>query len=129
MFTNPICEVELRPGGSFRIDMKGPDGVMYPALGTFKEVREPERLVFSQTPLDTAGNVMFESLTTAVFTEQGEKTLLTLTAEMISTTPGGDQFLAGVDEPWATIASRVMKESLGKLDRLLEAQIKAGANR
>jgi uncharacterized protein YndB with AHSA1/START domain len=129
MFTNPICEVDVRPGGLFRIDMKGPDGVMYPAPGTFIEVREPERLVFSQTPLDAAGNVMFETLQTAVFTEQGAKTLLTLTAQVISTTPGGDQFLAGLDEPWAAVASRVLKQSLGKLDRLLDALIEEGATR
>lgn len=132
MFTNPICEVDVRPGGSIRIDMKGPDGAMYPMTGTFKEVREPERLVFSATPLDAAGNVMFEVLHTAVFTEQGANTLLTFTAQLISTTPSGDQFLADMeegDEPWATATSRGFRQSLGKLDRLLDALIEEGATR
>ena len=75
-YDSRFCEVDVCPGGSIRIDMKGPDGVMYPMTGTFKEVREPEWLVFSATPLDAAGNVMFEMLQTAVFTEQGAKTLV-----------------------------------------------------
>jgi uncharacterized protein YndB with AHSA1/START domain len=129
MFTNPICEVDLRPGGSFRIDMKGPDGEMYPAPGTVVEVHEPERLAFSQTPVDTAGTVLFEVLQTAVFTEQGASTLLTLTAQLISTTPAGDQFLADLDASWATVASGVVKQSLGKLDRLLDAIVEEGATR
>lgn len=129
MFTNPVCEVDLRPGGTFRIDMKGPDGKMYLSPGTLVEVREPERLVISQTPLDSAGNVMFETVQTAVFTEQGAKTLLTLTAQVISTTAAGDKFLAELDEPWATIASRVVKQSLGKLNRLLDALSEADATR
>src|SRR5512133_1069200 len=30
MFTTPRCEVDVRPGGAILIDMRGPDGVIYP---------------------------------------------------------------------------------------------------
>ena len=37
-FTNPVCEVDARPGGAIRIDMRGPDGVVYPMGGIFHEI-------------------------------------------------------------------------------------------
>ena len=35
-FTNPVCELDPRPGGAIRIDMRGPDGTVYPMGGTFR---------------------------------------------------------------------------------------------
>lgn len=46
-FDNPVCEVDLRPGGAYRIVMRGPDGVEYPVKGTYLEVVEPSRLVMT----------------------------------------------------------------------------------
>ncbi len=46
-FSCPTCNVELRPGGPYRIVMRGPDGVDYPIIGQVLEVRPPERLVMS----------------------------------------------------------------------------------
>src|SRR5208283_3243052 len=45
-FTNPRCEMAVRVGGVIRIDMRGPNGIVYPMTGTFREVVAPERLVF-----------------------------------------------------------------------------------
>lgn len=33
-FTNPVCDIDVRPGGAIRIDMTGPDGTVYPMGGT-----------------------------------------------------------------------------------------------
>src|SRR5262249_2967459 len=60
-FTNPVCEVDVRPGGGIRIDMRWPDGTIAPMRGTFHEVDEPERLVFTSTALeDERGNPRLE---------------------------------------------------------------------
>ena len=32
-FTNPVCELDVRPGGAIRIHMRGPDGTVYPMTG------------------------------------------------------------------------------------------------
>jgi uncharacterized protein YndB with AHSA1/START domain len=48
--TNPVCELDVRPGGAWRIDMRTATGVIYPNGGVFLEVVENERLVFSDIP-------------------------------------------------------------------------------
>jgi uncharacterized protein YndB with AHSA1/START domain/uncharacterized membrane protein YphA (DoxX/SURF4 family) len=46
-FANPVCELDVRPGGAYRIVMRSSDGVEYPVKGVYHEVAEPERLVMS----------------------------------------------------------------------------------
>jgi uncharacterized protein YndB with AHSA1/START domain len=45
VFTNPICEMDVRPGGAYRIVMRSPDGVDYPLKGVYREVVRPALLV------------------------------------------------------------------------------------
>ena len=99
-FTNPVCEVDLRPGGAIRIDMRGPDGVIYPLEGVFREVVAPERLVFTNNALDAAGQPMIEGLTTVTFAEHEGKTLLTVHDWISRATPGAADALAGMEEGW-----------------------------
>lgn len=46
-FTNPVCEVDFRVGGAYRITMRSPDGIDYPMRGIFRDIVEPERLVMT----------------------------------------------------------------------------------
>ena len=46
-FTCPHAEIDLRPGGALRFDMRAPDGTVFPAAGTVEEVIAPERLVIT----------------------------------------------------------------------------------
>src|SRR5260370_95379 len=55
-FTNPVCELDAKPGGAIRIHMRGPNGIVYPMTGAYQEVVEPERLVFISAALERAGN-------------------------------------------------------------------------
>ena len=50
-FTNPVCELDVRAGGAMRIDLRAPNGVVYPMKGVFREVVEPQRLVFTSVAL------------------------------------------------------------------------------
>jgi uncharacterized protein YndB with AHSA1/START domain/DNA-binding transcriptional ArsR family regulator len=110
-FSVSEIEVDARPGGVRRIDMQAPDGTIYPTTGMFKEVTKPERLVFNSTPLDAAGNKLFEVQQTLVFSEIGDTTKLVLEARVLSATPEAAPYLAGM-EPG-------IQQSLAKLDRLL----------
>jgi len=96
-FTIPICELDVRPEGTLRVDMKGPDGNIYPSIGTYKEVVRPDKLSFINSPLDKEGNKLFEVLQTVELTENNGKTLLKITSEVVSATPEAQPYLAGME--------------------------------
>jgi uncharacterized protein YndB with AHSA1/START domain/DNA-binding transcriptional ArsR family regulator len=112
-FTNPVCKLDVRPGGQIRIDMRGPDGTVYPMSGVYQEVVEPERLVFTSAALDERGKPLFEVLTTVTFTEQGGKTTQTLRARVVSRADKGDPYLAGMEAGWTQSLER-LKEYLSR---------------
>ena len=62
-FTAPVCELDVRKGGSLRIVMRGPDGNDYPMKGVFLKVIEPEQLVFTNIAIDNDGNHLLEGET------------------------------------------------------------------
>jgi uncharacterized protein YndB with AHSA1/START domain len=75
-FSSPRCELDPRPGGVFRVDMKAPDGPpfdgkVFPGPGAFREVVHNERLVFTMQPELEAGQKMPEVTTTVRFEDQG----------------------------------------------------------
>ncbi len=106
-FTNPVCELDVRAGGAIRIDMRAPNGVVYPMKGVFEEIIEPERLVFISSALDEKGNSMFDILNTVSFTEQNGKTTLTLQARVIKATVQAPQYLKGMEMGWSQSLDRL----------------------
>jgi uncharacterized protein YndB with AHSA1/START domain len=107
-FTNPRCEWDARPGGRIHIDMRGPDGTIYPMPGEFHEVVAPERLVFSSSAVDGALQVV----TTVTFADAGEKTKMRMEAIVVHVAPEASFALQGMAEGW--------KQTLEKLDADLE---------
>jgi uncharacterized protein YndB with AHSA1/START domain len=108
-FTSPRCEVDARPGGIFRCDMKGPDGEVFVGQGLFREVVPNERLVF--TFGGEAGAPPPPLLVTVVLEAQGNKTKLTIhqTAETVAEYES--LLKLGVNEG--------LRQSFEKLDALL----------
>ena len=106
-FTNPMCEMDVGAGGSIRIHMRAPDGVVYPMTGVFEEIAPPERLVFMSSALDDKGNSMFEVLSTVSFAEHGEKTTLTLQLRVIKATAAAPQYLKGMEMGWTQSLDRL----------------------
>ena len=106
-FTNPVCQLDARPGGAIRIDMRGPDGTVYPMTGRYRDIVEPERLVFASAALDAAGQPLFEVLTTVIFSEQGSMTSLALEAHVVEATAAADPYLAGMDAGWTQSLERL----------------------
>jgi uncharacterized protein YndB with AHSA1/START domain len=99
-FTNPLCEVDLRPGGAIRIHMRAPDGNVYPMTGEYREIVEPERLVFVSSALDKDETSLFEVVTTVTFVEVGASTRLTMHAVASKIKPQGAPHVAGMEEGW-----------------------------
>jgi uncharacterized protein YndB with AHSA1/START domain len=106
-FTNPVCELDLRPGGAILIHMRSPDGIVYPMTGVFQEVVPPERLVFTSAALDSDGNPMFEVLTTVTFAEEGGKTKQILRARVIKKTAQAAPYIAGMEQGWTQSLERL----------------------
>ena len=81
-FSAARCELDVRPGGALRIDMKGGDdagefaGVVFPGKGVYREVVPNERLSFTFEGEDAATQP--ELLMTVVFEDEGRKTKLTI---------------------------------------------------
>jgi uncharacterized protein YndB with AHSA1/START domain len=107
-FTNPVCDVDLRPGGEWRHVMRGPDGNDYPMLAVFQEVVRPERLVF-MTYVPNRKKSLFEILNTVTFAEQGGKTKLIVEAKVLKSTPEAAPMLAGMEEGWTQSLERLAK--------------------
>ncbi len=106
-FTNPRCDWDARPGGAIHIDMRGPDGRIYPMTGTFDEVVEPERLVFTSSALDEKGDAMFDVVTSVTFTERGGKTTLTMQARVVKSTANAMQYIQGMEVGWTQSFERL----------------------
>jgi uncharacterized protein YndB with AHSA1/START domain len=112
-FTNPVCELDLRPGGAILIHMQDPDGVAYPMKGVFHEIVEPERLVFTSSAFEGEdGQPLLESLNTITFEDLDGKTKLTVQSVVTRAEPGTEGALAGMEQGWT--------ESLDKLAELLK---------
>jgi uncharacterized protein YndB with AHSA1/START domain len=109
-FTNPVCKLDVRPGGKILIHMRSPEGQEHPMGGHFIEVKEPERLVFLAVAQDAEGKTQLESHTTVTFEAQGKKTKLTVKASALGFVPLAKQMLEGMEAGWS--------QSLEKLDSL-----------
>jgi len=99
--TNPVCELDLRPGGAIRIDMRGADGSVWPMTGVFHDIVEPERLVFTTSAFEDAdGQPRLAVLNTATFADHDGKTMVTLHAVIVTSSPAVEASLAGMEEGW-----------------------------
>lgn len=101
-WTNPVCEVDARPGGEIHIVMRGPEPWGdNPMTGRFREVVPPERLVFTTAAIpDAAGNPQLESLNTVSFEEREGKTTIRVHVVVLRSTPEAAPALAGMEEGW-----------------------------
>ncbi len=121
-FTNPVCEMDLRPGGAYRIVMRGPDGSEYPAKGVYREVVEPERLVMTinHTELSdewhdrinpdrdkAAGKPALEALTTVTFEALDNKTKLTIRLRFDSAAIRDALLKNGMSQGWSQTLERL----------------------
>ena len=101
-FTTTYCDMDIRPGGAFRVCMRSPEGAHYWKQGVYREVVEPERLVFTFAWEDAEGEPGHQTLVTVTFTEQGGKTKLTLHQAVFETVEARNEHQRG----WASCLER-----------------------
>jgi uncharacterized protein YndB with AHSA1/START domain len=101
----PVCEIDLRPGGSWRYVLRGPDGEEMGMSGVYKEIAPPERIVTTESFDDYPG----ESLNTLTLTEEDGKTRYTVTV-----------LYADMETRDAVLASGMSEGAAETLQRLAE---------
>ena len=94
-FTTPSCEMEFRPGGSYRSVIRSPEGKEHRMRGVYHEVVPPERLVMTFAWEDEAGQPGHETLITVTFADQAGKTRLTFEQGVFETVESRDSHLGG----------------------------------
>ena len=109
-FTLPGCEMDFRPGGTYRFVMRGPDGRDNPFHGVYREIVRNGRIVFTAILDNLPGH---ELLTTVTFADEGGKTKLTVR----QTTPPGEAG-RGQNQGWSETLER-LADHLGGLATLL----------
>jgi uncharacterized protein YndB with AHSA1/START domain len=127
-FSCPVCEVDLRVGGSYRIVMRSPDGIEYPITGIYREILAPERIV---TTMDVSGhppswhdlvnpsrapgdaNPAGELLSTVTFVDLGGSTRVDVRIRFKSEQVGKAMLAMGMTEGWG--------QSLDRFDGELKA--------
>src|SRR5262249_49815119 len=77
-FTTISCEMDIRVGGAYRFGMSSPDGSERWKRGVYREIVEPQRLVFTFAWEEPDGTRGPELLTTVTFADEDGKTRLTL---------------------------------------------------
>ena len=78
IMTLPICEIDLRVGGTYRYVMRDPGGMNHTMQGVYREITPPARLVYTERYV-TEGFTSNDALVTVLFAEHDGMTTLTST--------------------------------------------------
>jgi uncharacterized protein YndB with AHSA1/START domain len=117
-FTTPVCTVDLRPGGVFHYCMRSPEGQDIWGIAVYREIVEPERIVYTDAFADAEGNPVPpahygmssghppETLVTVTFAERGGKTTLTL----LHSIPESVEEREGTQQGWIEMLDRLAQE-------------------
>jgi uncharacterized protein YndB with AHSA1/START domain len=114
-FTITHHSKDLRPGGSWKYTMHGPDGVDYPNVTKYFEVEKHKKLVY-----DHGGSEDREPLfrVTVLFSAIKDKTKMDMTMTLSSPEAADEirKFIkkAGGDSTWDRLAEYLEKETSGK---------------
>jgi len=109
----PSVAIDAKPGGTYRFEIHSSEGPVYVVTGTFREVKRPEKLVFTWAWLQGTG-VGPETLVTLSFAEKGGSTELTLVHSGFATATDRDNHNRG----WTSSFECLVSMLGGKLQSL-----------
>jgi uncharacterized protein YndB with AHSA1/START domain len=94
-YTTPSCQMDVRPGGSYRTVGRAPDGEEFVMRGSYREVVPPERLVMTFAWENGEGRTGHETLIEIEFEDVGGRTRLTFKHGTFETVEARDSHLGG----------------------------------
>jgi uncharacterized protein YndB with AHSA1/START domain len=109
--TLAICDIDLRPGGSYRFVSRDADGSEHPFKGVYREIAPPGRLVYTQI-YDAEGWSNRESVITVTLEEHEGRTTMTCHSQFESVQDRDAMLEAGME--------RGASEGFDRLDELLQ---------
>jgi uncharacterized protein YndB with AHSA1/START domain len=112
-FVSSDCEIDLRVGGTFRLRMRGPDGAVYPCQGVFREIVEPERIVYAGVPDEgpaCGAGLPPRSIVTVTFVERHGKTTLTIHTRLETAADRDAAVEAGFHAGWESTLERLAEQ-------------------
>jgi uncharacterized protein YndB with AHSA1/START domain len=125
-FRTTTHTMDFRVGGLWRYTMHGPDGVDYPNLIVYRELKKPERMVYDHSGEGDFDETKFH--TTVTFEKHGAKTKVTMRSvfptkeelahviENFGALEGGKQHLARLEEQAAIMTGPILE-----IERLFNA--------
>jgi uncharacterized protein YndB with AHSA1/START domain len=109
-FTGTIMKMDVRPGGAYRLQMRGPEGDDHWSQGVCREIVEPERLVMTANWADAQGNPTSpETLLTVTFEEHEGKTKLMLHQAVFESVTARDAHRGGWNSSLDCLAEYLVK--------------------
>ncbi len=109
-FTSNVREMDPRPGGAFCIDMRGPDGGISPCKGVYRDVVEPERIVYIGEPdgsHDCGCGLPPRALVTITFAGHDGKTTFTINTRFEAAADRDAAVKMGFNTGWASSLDRL----------------------
>ena len=97
-FTAPSCKMDLRPGGAWRACIRSPEGTDHWMQGSYREIVEPERLVFTFAWENDQGEPGHGTLVTVTFADEDGKTRLTFHQAVFESVESRDSHHGGWSE-------------------------------
>lgn len=94
--------VDLRVGGKYRIRMRGSEGQTYTAVGVYREVDRPQRLVYTWD-WEEEDQAVGETIVTVEFKDLGETTEVVVTHERFPSAEAKD----GHEQGWTSCLDRL----------------------
>ena len=102
MATLDKVEADVRPGGRYRLHMRGAEGESYTASGVYRTVEAPRRLVFTWD-WEEEGHAVGETVVTVELLEVDEGTEVVLTHEGFPAAEAAEGHRKG----WTSILGRL----------------------
>jgi uncharacterized protein YndB with AHSA1/START domain len=101
------CEVDLRPGGKWRIASRHEDGSDTAETGVIREVDAPSRLVLTHAWEDLSGKPGPETIVTITFVEEDGKTKMIFHQASFDTAEARDGHELGWNESFDMLAEHL----------------------
>jgi len=111
-WTMPVCEVDLRPGGSWHFVWRKPEGAEMDMSGQYREILPPERVVHTEK----WGSEWPETINTVLLAEENGKTTVTMEIQYPSKEARDAALKTGMKEGAGQSFDR-MEEYLGGIAR------------